>query len=236
MSFIPLMAKRLARSARLLMLSLLCVPPTTAQANGAIATAVDSFVRSQTIGLPGQVDITVTPPDARTPLAHCSSFDPFVPPGNKLWGKTMVGVRCLGPASWTIYLPVQVRVTGSYVITTRAIGPGQVLTESDLSQRQGDLTAMPAGLLAAPELGVGKTLKNGVAGGQPLRADMLLATPVIVQGQDVRIIYKGSGFSISNEGKALNSAAEGQTARARTPGGQTVSGIARPGGVIEVNP
>lgn len=236
MSFIPLMAQPLGRCAFPLVLAVLSSLPTAAHANGTMLAAVDSFVRSQTLGLPGQVDVTVTPPDARTPLAPCSSFDPFVPPGNKLWGKTMVGVRCLGPASWTIYLPVQVRVIGSYVITTRAIGPGQVLTESDLSQRQGDLTSMPAGLLAAPELGIGKTLKNGVAGGQPLRADMLLATPVIVQGQDVRIIYKGSGFSISNEGKALNSAAEGQTARARTPGGQTVSGIARPGGVIEINP
>ncbi len=236
MSFISLTAHPLARRALPLILPLLSALPAATLASETMVTAVDSFVRSQTAGLPGQVDVAVTPPDARNPLAPCTSFDPFVPPGNKLWGKTMVGVRCLGPASWTIYLPVQVRVVGSYVITTRAIGPGQVLTESDLSRRQGDLTAMPAGLLAAPELGVGKTLKNGVAGGQPLRADMLLSTPVIVQGQDVRIIYKGSGFSISNEGKALNSAAEGQTARARTPGGQTVSGIARPGGVIEVNP
>lgn len=236
MSFISLTAHPLARRALPLILPLLSALPAATLASETMVTAVDSFVRSQTAGLPGQVDVAVTPPDARNPLAPCTSFDPFVPPGNKLWGKTMVGVRCLGPASWTIYLPVQVRVVGSYVITTRAIGPGQVLTESDLSRRQGDLTAMPAGLLAAPELGVGKTLKNGVAGGQPLRADMLLSTPVIVQGQDVRIIYKGSGFSISNEGKALNSAAEGQAARARTPGGQTVSGIARPGGVIEVNP
>lgn len=219
-----------------LVLFLVLLLPAPAHASDTIVPAVDAFVRSQTRGLPGQVDVAVTPLDARTPLAPCHAFEPFVPPGNKLWGKTMVGVRCLGPANWTIYLPVQVRVVGGYVVTTRAIGPGQVLAEGDLSQRQGDLTSMPAGLLASPELGVGKTLKNGVAGGQPLRADMLLATPVILQGQDVRINYKGSGFSISNEGKALNSAAEGQTARARTASGQTVTGVARPGGIIEISP
>ena len=65
---------------------------------------------------------------------------------------------------------------------------------------------------------------------------MLLSPPVIQQGQDVRLIYKGTGFAVSNEGKALNTAADGQVARARTGGGQTVSGIARPGGIIEITP
>lgn len=209
---------------------------TSAAANEPIASAVEQYARAQTRGLPGRVEITVSPLDARTQVSACTALDPFTPPGNRLWGKTMVGVRCLAPTAWTIYVPVQIRVFAQYVVTNRPISAGQLLSASDLDSREGDLTTLPTGILTAPGQGVGKTLKNSVGGGQPLRADMLLAPPVVQQGQDVRLVYKGTGFAVSNEGKALNTAADGQVARARTGSGQTVSGIARPGGIIEITP
>lgn len=207
-----------------------------ASANETIAAAVDQYVRAQTRGLPGRVDVSVAALDPRTQVATCTALDPFTPAGNRLWGKTMVGVRCLAPTAWTIYVPVQIRVYAPYVVTNRAISAGQVLSATDLDSREGDLTTLPTGIITSTGQGVGKSLKNSVAGGQPLRADMLLSPLVIQQGQDVRLIYKGLGFAVSNEGKALNSAADGQMARARTGSGQTVSGIARPGGIIEITP
>jgi flagella basal body P-ring formation protein FlgA len=50
----------------------------------------------------------------------------------------------------------------------------------------------------------------------------------------VRITAKGPGFSVSSEGKALNNATEGQVVQVRTSSGQTVSGIARPSGIVEI--
>lgn len=209
-------------------------PPATARE--LLAATVEQYLQTQTRGLPGKVDISVGQLDPRTQLAPCSAHEPFTPPGTRLWGKATVGVRCLGPASWTVYVPVQVRVSGNYVVTARALNPGQPLDAGDLALRSGDLTALPTGILTEREQAVGKTLKNGLGGGQPLRSDMLIAPFVVQQGQDVRLISKGPGFAVSNEGKALNNAADGQVARARTASGQTVSGIARPGGIIEIAP
>lgn len=201
-----------------------------------VSATVEQYLRTQTKGLPGRVDTSVGQLDPRTQLAPCSMMEAFTPPGNRLWGKTMVGVRCLGPNQWTIYVPVQVRVLAGYVVTTRPLVAGQILSEADLGTREGDLTTLPTGIVMTVEQGIGKSLKNSVSGGQPLRGDMLLSPPVVLQGQDVKLVYKGANFSVSSEGKALNTAAEGQVARARTDGGQTVSGIARPGGVIEIGP
>jgi flagella basal body P-ring formation protein FlgA len=54
------------------------------------------------------------------------------------------------------------------------------------------------------------------------------------QGQSVRLLSSGDGFIVSNEGKALNNAVNGQIVQVRTHSGQVVSGVARNGAVVEV--
>jgi flagella basal body P-ring formation protein FlgA len=218
--------------------ALLCLAlfPAVALANELVIATVEQYLHTQTQGLPGKVTTRVGALDPRTQLAPCSAMEPFTLPGSRLWGKATVGVRCLGPANWTVYVPVDIRITGSYVVTVRPLSAGQPLTAADLATRQGDLTNMPPSVLSDPAQGIGKTLKSGLGSGQPVRRDILIAPLVIQQGQDVRLISKGPGFAVSNEGKALNNASEGQMARARTSSGQTVSGIARAGGIIEIQP
>jgi flagella basal body P-ring formation protein FlgA len=62
----------------------------------------------------------------------------------------------------------------------------------------------------------------------------LIAPWTIVQGQTVRTVSKGTGFSVTSEGKALNNANEGQIVQVRTSSGQVLSGFARVGGIVEV--
>lgn len=214
---------------------LLGIAPPAYATYETLSSVVEQYVRTQTQGLPGRVEISVGQLDPRTQVAACTAHEAFTPPGNRLWGKTMVGVRCLGPSAWSIYVPVHVRVYGGYVVTSKSLNAGQTLSEGDMAIRQGDLTTLPTGVVTTVEQGTGKVLKNSLGGGQPLRADILLAPFVVQQGQDVRLIYKGPGFAVSNEGKALNNASDGQVARARTGSGQTVSGIARAGGIIEIS-
>lgn len=204
--------------------------------SASLRATIEQFLSAQTKGLPGKVETQIGALDPRLQLADCPTQEAFLPPGGRLWGKTTIGVRCLASATWTVYIPVRIGVRGEYVVTARALTAGQSVTESDLATRQGDLTALPAGVLTSPAQAIGKTMKNSLGGGQALRADQLLSPPAVLQGQDVRLIYRGDGFAVTNEGKALNSAADGQVARARTAGGQTVSGIARSGGIIEVSP
>ena len=197
--------------------------------------AIEDFVRTQTQGLPGKVSYVITPLDTRTQLSPCQAFEPFLPQGSRLWGKANLGVRCLGPSSWTIYVPVQVSVTGNYVVSARNLAGGSLVSSTDITLRSGDLSTLPTSILTDPAQAVGKTLKNGVAGGQPLRSDLLIAPWAVQQGQSVKTVSNGPGFSVSSEGKALNNAAEGQVVQVRTGNGQTVSGIARPGGIVEVS-
>ena len=106
---------------------------------------------------------------------------------------------------------------------------------SDVVVRKGDLGTLPANILTDPAQAIGKTVKSGAAAGQPLRSDALIAPWAVQQGQNVKLVTKGAGFSASSEGKSLNNATEGQVVQVRTGSGQSVSGIARAGGVVEIS-
>ena len=81
---------------------------------------------------------------------------------------------------------------------------------------------------------IGRTPTVSLAAGTPLRLDSLRSRPVVQQGQAVRLVSNGSGFSVSGEGKAIGNAGEGQVVQVRTAGGSVVSGTAKAGGMVEV--
>lgn len=203
-------------------------------AHASIQQAIEAYLRVQTNGLPGEATFSVGAIDPRLALAQCGALEVFTPPGTRLWGASSVGVRCTAPQPWTIYVGVTVRVKGAYLASARAIASGQALTQTDLAVMHGDLTQMPAGVLADPSQAVGKTVAAPLAAGQPLRSDLLRTPFAVQQGQTVRVISSGPGFRVSAEGRALVNAAPGQVAQVRSAGGQTVTGIALADGSVEV--
>ncbi|WP_251280412.1 hypothetical protein, partial [Enterobacter hormaechei] len=56
----------------------------------AIRSAALAFLQQQSAGLPGKVDITVSPAFPRG-LAACTTLEPFMPSGARLWGRMTVG-------------------------------------------------------------------------------------------------------------------------------------------------
>ena len=217
-----------------LLIALLAAASADAFAQASLTGALDSYLRIQTQGLPGKVSYHIGRLDQHAREAACSAFEPFLPPGSRLWGRTTVGVRCLAPAPWTVYVPVRISVSGSYLVAARQLRRGEIVGDGDLFAQNGDLGALPASVVTDPEQALGKTVRNGAAAGQPLRGDQLTAPWAVQQGQSVKLLSTGAGFTVSNEGKALNNATDGQIAQVRTASGQVVSGVARPGGIVEV--
>ena len=205
------------------------------QSPAAVQRAVEDFLRAQTSSYGNRATFTVGNIDPRLAVPACTSMDVFLAPGGRLWGNSSVTVRCSAPAQWTLYVGVAVRISGSYVAATKTLTAGQTLSSSDLMVVQGDLTQSAAPLVSDVSDAVGKTITAPAAAGQPLRADALRLTPAILQGQSVKLISQGPGFRVSAEGKAVANAAAGQVAHVRTASGQTVSGVARADGSVEVN-
>jgi flagella basal body P-ring formation protein FlgA len=195
---------------------------------------VEDFLGVQTKGLPGQASFTVGSIDPANNLAPCPALEAFLPANARPWGRTNVGVRCQVEGGWSIYVPVQVKVVGDYFVTARPLARGQVIAAGDLLKRSGDLAELPAGVVTEAAQATGRTLTISVQSGHILRADSLHAPLVVQQNQNVKVVSKGKGFQVATEGRALNNATDGQVVQVRITTGQTVSGIARPGGIVEV--
>ncbi|KVF79489.1 flagellar biosynthesis protein FlgA [Burkholderia sp. FL-7-2-10-S1-D7] len=192
-----------------------------------------AFLQQQVAGLPGKTTATVAAAFPRG-LAACTTLEPFLPTGARLWGRTTVGVRCAGERPWTVYLQAKVAVQATYYVAARQIAPGEPLTVADLVARDGDLTVLPLAVITDPAQAVGATALARISAGLPLRQDMLKSAASVSAGQTVRVVAAGPGFTISADGSALANAAPGQSVRVRMAAGQIVTAIVKDAGTVEI--
>ncbi|BBI98755.1 hypothetical protein FGKAn22_04480 [Ferrigenium kumadai] len=205
------------------------------QSHAQIRSVADAFVQQQTAALPGKATYKIEEIDRRIALPECARLEAFLPAGSQLIGRTAVGVRCLEQNGWSIFVPVQVRLSLDLLVTTRQLPLGHTLQESDIAT-QATETSQTASGYTDPKQVIGKVLRYGITAGQVLREDMLRAPYSVTQGQAVQLTVQGKGFSIRSEGVALNNASEGQPVQVRVAAGRVVSGVARAGGVVEITP
>ncbi|KHK60787.1 flagellar basal body P-ring biosynthesis protein FlgA [Burkholderia sp. A9] len=192
-----------------------------------------AFLQQQVAGLPGKTTATVAAAFPRG-LAACTTLEPFLPTGARLWGRTTVGVRCAGERPWTVYLQAKVAVQATYYVAARQIAPGEPLSAADLVARDGDLTVLPLAVITDPAQAVGATALARISAGLPLRQDLLKSPASVSAGQTVRVVAAGPGFTISAEGSALANAAPGQSVRVRMAAGQIVTAIVKDAGTVEI--
>jgi len=192
------------------------------------------FLEKQGLPNGGEVEVVVGEIDSRLTLAPCARYEPFVPPGAKLWGRSSLGVRCVEGANWTVFVPIEVRVWSVVQVAARPIARGRPVTQDDVRLDRVDLTRISGSVLAADETFEGNVAVRSIGAGEPLRRDLLRPPPIMAAGDPVRVVYDGTGFAISVDGKALAPAGDGQTVRVATAAGRVLSGVARPGHVVVV--
>ncbi|MGA7180214.1 MAG: flagellar basal body P-ring formation chaperone FlgA [Thiobacillaceae bacterium] len=204
------------------------------QLNSQIKQVAESYLKSRIADIPGKATIVVTEPSRSSRLAGCSSLEAFQTENARRLGKTSIGVRCLAPSTWSIYLSARVGLVTQYLAAAVNLRPGQKLAASDIVFKAGDIGALPDGVALTAEQAIDHTLVFGVLAGTPLRSAMLREPPAVQQGQSVKLVLNGNGFQVSAEAVALGNANDGQVVRTKTSTGQVISGIAQSGGTVQV--
>lgn len=182
----------------------------------------------------GQLEVIVGEPDPNLQLAPCARFEPFVPAGARLMGRTSIGVRCVEGANWSIYVPVQIRWMQDVWVVARPVPRGKPVAEDDLRIDRVDIAPFANAAVPAAEPPTGKLASRNLNPGEPLRRDLLRSPPVVQSGDQVKIVANGTGFAVTTSGKALTSGVDGQSVQVALEGGRVLTGVARPGAVVEV--
>lgn|GEM_PF-93868 len=196
--------------------------------------SITVLLERETAGINGRVEIVVGQLDARLTLAPCARIEPFVPPGTRVWGRINVGMRCREGATWSVFVPVTVKVYGAALTAKKSLMAGAIPAVNDIEAVEAELSREPGTPVMDLNQIAGRVLSRAVFSGQILRLEYFRAAWAISQGDQVKLLANGPGFSISADGEALAHAAAGQTVRVKTETGRVVSGIARTGRIVEL--
>lgn len=118
------------------------------------------------------------------------------------------------------------------VVPTRTIRPKEIIAETDLQTKPGDVI----GAVRSLEQLVGKEARTALYPGRPIRPTDV-GPPAIVDRNDlVTLVFSRNGLTIAAEGRALGRGAAGERIRVMNLSSRTtVSGEIQPDGQIEVN-
>lgn len=167
-------------------------------------------------------------------LAPCARIEPFLPAGARLWGRSHVGMRCMDGASWSVLVPVTVKIYGPALVAARPLAALQPMAPDDVRTAEVEWTREPQGVAIDTAQIDNRVLTRSLGIGQPIPLAALRAPLAVGQGDPVKVFGQGRGFTIQTDGIALAAAQEGQAVRVRTESGRILTGIARAGRTVDV--
>jgi flagella basal body P-ring formation protein FlgA len=197
---------------------------------------VHRFVQNElgTIDGASRIDISVGQAASRLHPAPCDKVQPFARSGARLWGSSFVGVRCVSGAQWTISVPVQVRVYGAALVAARVLRAGQPIDEADVRTEQVEWTRDAQGVVRDASQLHSRVPVRAIEPGEPIGLSLLREVPAVAQGDPVKVVGRGQGFSVTTDAVALAAAPAGQPVRVKVESGKILTGTAREGRIVEV--
>ncbi len=174
--------------------------------------------------------------DERLRLVACRDLEFSLAAGASLGTAGSVKAECLAPVRWSLYLGFQVSLSGPALVARRDLPARSILAAPDLEARNIDYEQPPTAYPRDVRVAVGARTDRWIAAGQPLLLAALSRPPAVNAGQRARIVARGAGFSVNQEGVALNTAAAGEPVRVKIRSGRIVHGIAQEDGSVLVKP
>ena len=191
------------------------------------------FIQKSPTVLGFRTEVDFLDPSMNLPSCQGGSIEVLSVPNVRLWGRSLVQVRCL-KAAWLYNIPLMIRVYGDYVVSTRYLQPGNRLSSSDMRIINGDLTSVPDDVIRTPKEADDRVLTRPIQMGMPIGLNDLRETAVIKVGDPVTILLKGRDFQVTGSGTAQTQGMINDMVRVRLNDGQVLQGkVIRPG-VVEM--
>ncbi len=178
--------------------------------------------------------VELGPLDTRLRLSPCEGIQFFLPVGAHLWRNGSLGMKCNAPVPWSLYLSYRIQLHGPALLTRRPLPARHTLSTADVLQDSVAYSQDPGGYVR--ELPAGAVTLRSMHINQPILIQDLVQADIIRAGAQVQVKVHGRGFSVTQEGKALNAAKVGGPVQVKMPSGRIVRGVANSSGEVEMRP
>jgi len=182
------------------------------------------------------IEVRVQPLDKRLRPTQCDQPLTIVRPhSGRALGPVSYGVRCGGPAPWTLYLRAEVSASIELPLLRRALPRGALIGESDLQLTRRRITTRPAGLIEDPSMAIGMQLLRPLPAGSILRFGQVDHPEIVERGQTVTLIAGSPGVEVRMQGKAMAGGAAGDRLMVTNlSSGRRVEGVVLRDGSIRI--
>jgi flagellar basal body P-ring formation protein FlgA len=155
------------------------------------------------------ITVTLSPLDNRLRLSQCDTpLQVFFPQRAVNRGNTTVGVKCLGPVSWKIYVPAKIEHFQQVWVAKRNLAAGDLINTADVKQQRMSSMAMRKAPLLELNNILASSPKRLIRAGSVLYKDSIC---LVCKGDKVNVLAQNNLISIQVQGIALEDATLGET-------------------------
>jgi len=188
----------------------------------------------QTLGADSKAIVEAVAVDERLKLPACSTPLDATLERELRGGQGVVAVRCPGPETWRLFVPVRAVEQVPVVVARRSVQAGAVLTADDVAVDERRSSALPYEYFSAAEQAVGLTVRRTLPAGTVIVPAAVEHATVIERGAVVTLVSGAGTVLVKSEGVALEPAKLNERIRVRSRSGRIVSGLVGPSGEVRV--
>jgi len=178
--------------------------------------------------------LKITIPQAANKTNHCHDLKFSLLNKNNQGSVIRLNVLCNDTESWHSIFNVYLINPIKYYVAAHHLEQGKVISDSDITVLYDDKALLSTAIIANKEKILGLTVIHDIQQGSTfLRSDLKPARGLMM-GQSIKIISRGKGFQITNQGKLLNNPTNGQFARVETSSKKLVTGIVEGTNVVDI--
>jgi len=196
---------------------------------------IGEFVRSSGEAN-ARYEVSIDAPDERLQLPLCAeSLQVFLPPGHRLLGATLVGVRCNTTRSWVMYVSTHIKLFRKVAMLGNAVARGARIEMRDIVFGEQDIGKLTTGYFVDAEQVLGKLAKRPLTPGLVLMPSQLTTPRWVARGDIVTLLIEAGGLQVRAQGEALADGGENDRVKARNVlSGKVVDGIVSGPGTVRI--
>lgn len=125
-------------------------------------------------------------------------------------GRVTVRIDCQDETPWSRHVAASVKVFRPVVVSSRSLPRGTVVTGSDVTVEERDVSLLRGHILENTDGAIGQSMRRALKAGAPLTLDILTPPILIKRGDAVVLSAQRNGVSIRQTGTAMQDGEKGR--------------------------